>query len=127
MDDRYLAVRIKGRGVVTFSSCSHAGIVNIMRDVAESGGQKCFAAMGGFHLSGKGMEALIDDSVAWLKKENILGDHGFVLPGHCTGWRAKNKLANAFGDKFQPTSVGATYVFTAAEESPIGVCPAAPK
>ena len=62
MDDRYLAVRVKDRGVVVFSSCSHAGVVNVTKDVVETGQQTCFAVMGGYHLV-QGVEDKIEDTV----------------------------------------------------------------
>ncbi len=34
MDERYLAVNIAGRGLVVFSACSHAGIINVVQDAA---------------------------------------------------------------------------------------------
>ena len=40
MDERYLAVHVKGRGPVVFSACSHAGIINVMHDVAAVAGSK---------------------------------------------------------------------------------------
>jgi 7,8-dihydropterin-6-yl-methyl-4-(beta-D-ribofuranosyl)aminobenzene 5'-phosphate synthase len=32
MDERYLAVDVLGKGLVIFSACSHAGIVNVVQD-----------------------------------------------------------------------------------------------
>lgn len=32
MDERYGVVDITGKGLVIFSSCSHAGIVNVIKD-----------------------------------------------------------------------------------------------
>jgi 7,8-dihydropterin-6-yl-methyl-4-(beta-D-ribofuranosyl)aminobenzene 5'-phosphate synthase len=32
MDERYLVVDVLGKGLVIFSSCTHAGIVNVVRD-----------------------------------------------------------------------------------------------
>ena len=40
MDERYLAVHVKGRGPVVFSACSHAGIINVMHDAAAVAGTK---------------------------------------------------------------------------------------
>lgn len=46
MDERYLAVNIAGRGLVVFSACSHAGIVNVVQDAAAvSGMQGALLAM----------------------------------------------------------------------------------
>lgn len=47
MDERYVAVRVKGRGPVVLSACSHAGIINVMHDAAAVTGSK--GALGG-HL-----------------------------------------------------------------------------
>jgi 7,8-dihydropterin-6-yl-methyl-4-(beta-D-ribofuranosyl)aminobenzene 5'-phosphate synthase len=39
-------------------------------------------------------------------------DLAVIAPGHCTGWRAVNALANAFGDsKLAPLAVGKRYSF----------------
>jgi 7,8-dihydropterin-6-yl-methyl-4-(beta-D-ribofuranosyl)aminobenzene 5'-phosphate synthase len=39
-------------------------------------------------------------------------DLSVIAPGHCTGWRAINALANAFGDsKLAPLAVGKRYSF----------------
>jgi 7,8-dihydropterin-6-yl-methyl-4-(beta-D-ribofuranosyl)aminobenzene 5'-phosphate synthase len=58
--------------------------------------------MGGFHLSGE-TERCIPDTV-----RDMAGfDLGMIAPGHCTGWRALNKLAQTFGeDIVVPLAVG---------------------
>ena len=40
MDERYVAVNVKGRGPVVLSACSHAGIINVLKDAAEVAGGK---------------------------------------------------------------------------------------
>lgn len=95
MDERYLAVRIKGRGMVTFSACSHAGSVNVLRDVkARFPDERLFALMGGLHLSGLTMERKITPTI------DALHDLGLelLIPAHCTGWRATNEIARKFGE-----------------------------
>lgn len=37
------------------------------------------------------------------------------ISGHCTGWRALNALANAFGDSVSESAVGTIYTFAADE------------
>ena len=32
LDERYVAVHVQGKGLIVFSSCSHAGIVNVLSD-----------------------------------------------------------------------------------------------
>ncbi|EFJ49653.1 hypothetical protein VOLCADRAFT_89597 [Volvox carteri f. nagariensis] len=110
MEERYLAVRVRGRGVVVLSGCSHAGIVNVVRHVKGLSGEPVFGVMGGLHLAGGKMEGRIPETVAALRELNPAR----VFGGHCTGWRAKIALAAALSDRFQPMSVGSTYTFLAA-------------
>ncbi|KAF8119813.1 hypothetical protein EV363DRAFT_1591087 [Boletus edulis] len=35
MDERYAAINIAGKGLVIFSACSHAGIVNVVKDAVQ--------------------------------------------------------------------------------------------
>lgn len=106
-DERYVACKIRGRGVVVFSACSHAGIVNVCKDVTDRLDSKLTAAVGGFHLAGSAVEGRIEETVKDLKE---LGPD-LLLAGHCTGWRAKSKLAEEFPYNFQPLSVGGVYKF----------------
>ena len=61
MDERFLACKVRGRGLVVFSACSHAGIVNVCVDAmgkAEAAGVAAqekvplLSVIGGMHLSG---------------------------------------------------------------------------
>jgi 7,8-dihydropterin-6-yl-methyl-4-(beta-D-ribofuranosyl)aminobenzene 5'-phosphate synthase len=101
-DERFVAVHIHGKGLVVFSSCSHAGIINVLHHARSLfPGVKLYAVMGGFHLSGPNEMAIartVEDLNAF--------DLELVIPGHCTGWRAVNSLASAFGDKVVPSAVG---------------------
>jgi len=44
--------------------------------------------MGGFHLSGKECEAIIPETIRDIHEFNL----NLIIPGHCTGWRAIQKL-----------------------------------
>lgn len=35
MDERYVAVNLRGKGPILFSACSHAGIINVLTDLAD--------------------------------------------------------------------------------------------
>jgi len=103
MNERFLAVHVRDKGLVVFSACSHAGIVNVLRHASECfPGVKLHAAMGGFHLSGP-TEAIIPETV-----RDLAGfDLDLIIPAHCTGWRAVRALADAFGEAaVVPASVG---------------------
>jgi 7,8-dihydropterin-6-yl-methyl-4-(beta-D-ribofuranosyl)aminobenzene 5'-phosphate synthase len=106
MDERFLAVRVRDKGVVVFTACSHAGVVNVLRHARESfSSVRLYAVAGGFHLSAAN-EKIIPPTV------EDLGTFGLSLiaPGHCTGWRATNALLAAFGeDVVTPSAVGKTY------------------
>lgn len=103
MDERFLAVHVRGKGLVVFSACSHAGIVNVMRHARDCfPGIRLHAAMGGFHLSGP-TEAIIPETVRDLAMLGL----DLVIPAHCTGWRAVNALAQTFGEAaVLPAAVG---------------------
>jgi len=102
MDERFCAVHVRGRGLVVFSACSHAGIVNVLHAAREAfPGVPLFAAMGGFHLSGDN-EAIIPETVADLGGFDL----PLLIPAHCTGWRAVNALERAFGERVVPAAVG---------------------
>lgn len=107
MDERYLAVAVKDRGCIVFSACSHAGVVNVMRDArARLAPLTPYGVLGGFHLSG-GNENIIPDTVAALREFDLQ----LIAAAHCTGWRAVTALANAFGDAVAPSAVGKLYRF----------------
>jgi 7,8-dihydropterin-6-yl-methyl-4-(beta-D-ribofuranosyl)aminobenzene 5'-phosphate synthase len=101
-DERFLAVQVRDKGLVVFSACSHAGIVNVLHHArACFPGVKLHAAMGGFHLAGP-TEAIIPQTV-----EDLAGfDLDLLLPAHCTGWRAVAALERAFGERMTPCAVG---------------------
>lgn len=94
-DERYLAMRIKGRGLLVFSACSHAGSVNVLRDaMSRFPNEKPFALMGGLHLSGLAMERKIEPTIDALYESGL----ELIIPAHCTGWRATNEIARKFGE-----------------------------
>jgi len=113
-DERYLACRVKGRGLVVFSACSHSGIINVCRDVQQRGSTNdslghIFGIIGGLHLAGGQVEERIPQTLKDLKLVNP----NVVLAGHCTGWKAKAMLATEMDGRFQPLAVGASYKFFA--------------
>ena len=103
MDERFLAAYVRGKGIVVFTACSHAGVVNVLKHAQSSFASiPLHAVAGGFHLAG-GNEKIIAESV------RDIGTFGLALiaPGHCTGWRAVNALVTAYGDSVvAPIAVG---------------------
>lgn len=109
LDERMLVARVRGLGLIVFSSCSHAGIVNVCAHVsALFPDTPIHAVMGGLHLGGV-MERNIAATVEGLRPFAI----GHIISGHCTGWRALRALANAFGDAVSQSAVGTSYTFSA--------------
>jgi 7,8-dihydropterin-6-yl-methyl-4-(beta-D-ribofuranosyl)aminobenzene 5'-phosphate synthase len=92
--------------LVVFTACSHAGVVNVLKDAKRMFPDKpIYAVFGGFHLSGPN-EAIIDQTIEGLKEFDLK----LIGAGHCTGWRAVAALNQAFGDQIlAPTAVGKSY------------------
>lgn len=111
-DERFLAACVRGRGTTVFSACSHAGIVNIGLEARRLLPERPIdLLLGGYHLAGVSVEGRINSTVEDLAE---LVAPRIVAPGHCTGWRAKNALAAAFGPSgFAPSVVGTRFILTA--------------
>ena len=112
MDERFVAARVRGRGVTVFSACSHAGIVNACLSAKKHfRDSRVDLVLGGYHLAGKAMEPRIEPTVRDL---NLRIEPRLVAPGHCTGWRAKASLANTFAPgRYAPSVVGTRFRLTA--------------
>lgn len=107
-DDQGVAVNVKGKGLVILSGCAHAGIINTVRHAQKVAlTEKVHAVLGGFHLTGPLFEPIIDPTIEAMKK--IAPD--FVVPMHCTGWKAINRFAEKMAEQFLLNVVGTTYVF----------------
>lgn len=109
MDERFLAVRVRDKGLIVFTACSHAGVVNVLEHAREIFPDvPLYAVMGGLHLSGPGPEKIIPETVRDLNGFGLK----MIIPGHCTGWRAVTALVTAFGEEVVvPSAVGKHYLF----------------
>ena len=108
MDERCLVAHVRGRGISVLSACSHAGIVNAcLCAQATFPGIPVDVVLGGYHLAGKVMEQRIEETI---KDLNNKIQPRVVAPGHCTGWRAKARLADTFAPgRYAPSVVGTLY------------------
>lgn len=107
-DDQALIMNVKEKGLVVLSGCSHSGIVNVLRYGQKlTGVEKVHAVVGGFHLSGAYFEQVIPPTVDALS--DIQPD--VIVPGHCTGWKAIQTIAQRMPEAYVPTSVGTTLRF----------------
>lgn len=107
MDERMLVVQVRDLGLIVFSACSHAGIVNVCTHASMVfAGTPIYAILGGLHLGGV-MERIILETVEGLRPFKI----PHIITGHCTGWRALHALADAYGPAVSESAVGTTYTF----------------
>ena len=108
-DDQNVVVNVRGRGLVVLSSCSHAGLINILHHAqAQAGEGRIHAFIGGMHLTGGLFEPIIPPTLEHLSEM----EPDYVVPGHCTGWRALSLMASRFPG-YLASSVGTTYRFAA--------------
>jgi 7,8-dihydropterin-6-yl-methyl-4-(beta-D-ribofuranosyl)aminobenzene 5'-phosphate synthase len=90
---------------MVFTACSHAGLINVLLAArARFPDVPLYGVMGGFHLSGQN-EAIIPETVEALAQFDLK----LIAAGHCTGWRAINALADAYGPAVVPSAVGKIY------------------
>ncbi|KAL5049980.1 hypothetical protein BDW71DRAFT_194957 [Aspergillus fruticulosus] len=87
-DERFIMcnVKVADKGIVMLTGCSHAGVVNCTQHALElaRGSIPLHAVIGGFHLATSDSNQ-IERSI----KDLLRLDPAVLLPGHCTGWRAK--------------------------------------
>lgn len=103
-DERYIAVDVKGKGLVLFSACSHAGISNVISDAIARFDRPVHMVVGGLHLVPVEVQP-VDETVDFLVRR-VRPQPDWVLPLHCTGMAPRAKLVAAFGNKCVPAGVG---------------------
>jgi len=112
LDDQALVAMVRGHGLVVLTGCGHSGIINILRYVRRlTGENRIHAVLGGFHLSGPAFEPIIGQTC------EALGEFSpdYLVPTHCTGWRATHAIAARYPDAFIQNSVGTRFEFASAE------------
>jgi 7,8-dihydropterin-6-yl-methyl-4-(beta-D-ribofuranosyl)aminobenzene 5'-phosphate synthase len=112
LDDQALVAMVRGHGLVVLTGCGHSGIINILRYVRGlTGESRIHAVLGGFHLSGRAFEPIIGPTC------DALGEFSadYLVPAHCTGWRATHALAARFPEAFIQNSVGTRFEFAATD------------
>ena len=95
--------------MIIISGCAHAGIINTINYAKLlSGIKKVFVVVGGFHLTGGGIyEDAIEPTIRELKTINA----NYLVPCHCTGWKATNRIIQELPDKFLQPSTCTTFTF----------------
>ncbi|KAI0063568.1 hypothetical protein BV25DRAFT_1869697 [Artomyces pyxidatus] len=114
-DERYAAIDVLGKGLVIFSACSHAGIVNVCKDALAKFSRPIYMVIGGLHLAGPELASRIAPTVKFISRE-LRPAPMYVLPMHCTGFQAKVALEHELGEGIVPAGVGMKVVVEGAKE-----------
>jgi 7,8-dihydropterin-6-yl-methyl-4-(beta-D-ribofuranosyl)aminobenzene 5'-phosphate synthase len=102
-DDQAVVCSVKDKGLVVLSSCSHAGVINVLKHAQRlTDIDRIYAFVGGLHLTGGLFEPMIPRTIAELAS---IGP-AIVVPGHCTGWKATHEVARQLAGAYIQTSVG---------------------
>lgn len=102
------------KGLVVLNSCSHGGIVNIVRGVLDQlPGKKVYAVVGGLHMAAKGQGALNCTPEYVFQVADALKELGVeeVHTGHCTGEIALGLLRERFGPGCHALATGQVLEF----------------
>jgi 7,8-dihydropterin-6-yl-methyl-4-(beta-D-ribofuranosyl)aminobenzene 5'-phosphate synthase len=108
-DDQAVVCSVKDKGLVVLSSCSHAGVINVLKHASRlTGIDRIYAFGGGLHLTGGLFEPILPRTIAEL----VTIGPAVVVPGHCTGWKATHEVARHLPQAYIQTSVGTRLHFT---------------
>lgn len=109
VDDLAMWIRTEG-GLVVVVGCCHAGLLNTLAFARQlSGEQRLRAVVGGFHLGEATEERLTRTAQALAELSPEL-----VIPCHCTGRSAVERLRALLGNRVVPGCAGAALVLDAA-------------
>ena len=109
-DDQAIVVNLRKKGLVALTGCGHAGIINTLNHAKDlTGVDKIYAIIGGFHLPADG--GIYEEAMDPTIKEIQNADPEYIIPCHCTGWKATNKIIDLMPDKFIQSAVGTTFTF----------------
>jgi 7,8-dihydropterin-6-yl-methyl-4-(beta-D-ribofuranosyl)aminobenzene 5'-phosphate synthase len=107
LDDQSLVLHLENKGLVLVTGCCHAGVINTLHYAKKvTGIQEVYAILGGLHLTGSFFDPVIGPTIKALQAI----DPKVIVPMHCTGWRATQKISEAFPEAFILNSVGSAFV-----------------
>ncbi len=102
-DDQGIVFNVNGKGLVVASSCSHSGVVNVLRNAQRiTGVDKVHAFIGGMHLTGGIFEKIIPPTI----QDIAAISPNIIVPGHCTGWKATHLISREMPEAYVQGSVG---------------------
>jgi 7,8-dihydropterin-6-yl-methyl-4-(beta-D-ribofuranosyl)aminobenzene 5'-phosphate synthase len=106
MDEMALVIDVKNEGLVVFTGCAHAGVINTITQARSiCGPRPVRAVMGGFHL---GFPSTPPEHVGLTADAFAELDVRSVMPMHCSGLRAHAHFSDVLSDRYIQPSVGAT-------------------
>jgi 7,8-dihydropterin-6-yl-methyl-4-(beta-D-ribofuranosyl)aminobenzene 5'-phosphate synthase len=109
-DDQAIVANIRDKGLVIVTGCGHAGVINTINYAKKiTGVDKIYAVIGGFHLPADG--GIYEEAIEPTLKELQKADPEYIVPCHCTGWKARNKIIDLMPEKFIQSGVGTVFTF----------------
>jgi 7,8-dihydropterin-6-yl-methyl-4-(beta-D-ribofuranosyl)aminobenzene 5'-phosphate synthase len=109
-DDQAVIVNLRKKGLVALTGCGHAGIINTLNYAKDlTGIDKIHAIIGGFHLPADG--GIYEEAMLPTIEEIQNANPEYIIPCHCTGWKATNKIIDLMPNKFIQSAVGTTFIF----------------
>lgn len=104
-DERFVMCHLKGKGLVVFTGCSHAGVVNVLRHAIEVGNNvPLFAVVGGFHLTDAS-----DEKLGHTIRHLEALQPPILMPGHCSGWKVQAEADKVLPGRTVPIYCGQKY------------------
>jgi 7,8-dihydropterin-6-yl-methyl-4-(beta-D-ribofuranosyl)aminobenzene 5'-phosphate synthase len=89
-------------GWVVITGCAHPGVVRLSQRAKEATGSELELVMGGFHLVGSS-RGRVEAIIRSLRELGVRR----AAPSHCSGDNTRQTFAEAFGDKYIESGVGA--------------------
>jgi 7,8-dihydropterin-6-yl-methyl-4-(beta-D-ribofuranosyl)aminobenzene 5'-phosphate synthase len=109
-DDQAIVANVRDKGLVIVTGCGHAGVINTINYAKKiTGADKVYAVIGGFHLPADG--GIYEEAIEPTLKELQKADPEYIVPCHCTGWKATNKIIDLMPEKFIQSGVGTVFTF----------------
>ncbi|BBO89269.1 MBL fold metallo-hydrolase [Desulfosarcina ovata] len=109
-DDSAMIFNVRGKGLVVLSGCAHSGIVNTVIHARQvTGIDTVMAIMGGFHLANADVDRVVQPTIDALNAFNPT----YVVPTHCTGRRAVQRIEAAMPERFILNMAGTRLAFSA--------------
>lgn len=107
-DDQAVVLNVKNKGLVIITGCGHSGIINTINYAKKlTNEDRIYAVLGGMHLSGGMFESIIPKTIDELEKCKPK----FIVPCHCSGFKATNEITKRMPDVIIQNSVGTNYIF----------------